>query len=80
MVRDYLSQNVPIDTIVKEICHRCLADSPKSSQGIGCDNMTILIVELKRDGSIASASHSSTAAESNSNNKASDAGESVDEI
>ncbi len=55
---------MPLDTIVKEICHRCLADSPKSSQGIGCDNMTILIVELKRDGSFNSASHSTNVVDS----------------
>jgi hypothetical protein len=34
-------------TITSELLHHCLADDTAKSQGIGCDNMTFLLVLLK---------------------------------
>lgn len=31
----------------------CLANDPKEARGVGCDNMTIVVVELKHDGEAA---------------------------
>ena len=37
----------PLTEISEDVCDRCLASDVASSGGIGCDNMTIIIVELK---------------------------------
>eukprot|EP01071_Lankesteria_metandrocarpae_P003887 Lankesteria_metandrocarpae@DN3245_c0_g1_i1.p1 len=35
-----------LSTICEEVCDRCLANNPLTSEGIGCDNMTLMIVTL----------------------------------
>jgi protein phosphatase 2C family protein 2/3 len=47
---DYVSQRLgrsPLQTVTEEVCDRCLAPDVASSQGLGCDNMTIIIVTLR---------------------------------
>eukprot|EP00914_Ancora_sagittata_P017375 GHVO01034253.1.p1 GENE.GHVO01034253.1~~GHVO01034253.1.p1 ORF type:complete len:643 (+),score=114.07 GHVO01034253.1:100-1929(+) len=34
--------------ICEDVCDRCLAENPVQSEGIGCDNMTVLILDLKQ--------------------------------
>ncbi|OMJ96243.1 hypothetical protein SteCoe_206 [Stentor coeruleus] len=41
-------KNKPLGTIAEETLDRCLAPDIASSGGLGCDNTTIVIVELKR--------------------------------
>lgn len=36
-----------MEAITHDVMKRCLADDPKVSQGIGGDNMTFLVVNLK---------------------------------
>ncbi|OMJ79224.1 hypothetical protein SteCoe_20828 [Stentor coeruleus] len=47
---DFIAQrikNKPLNVIVEEVLDRCLAPDIASSGGLGCDNTTIVIVELK---------------------------------
>ncbi len=37
---------VQLSRICEEICDRCLASNTVEAEGIGCDNMTILIVQV----------------------------------
>ena len=41
-------KNKPIEQIAEDVLDRCLAPDIASSGGLGCDNTTIVIVELKR--------------------------------
>ena len=34
--------------VAEELCDRCLAKSVTENDGLGCDNMTIIIVGLKQ--------------------------------
>jgi len=45
-VGDCLSQGFPLATICEKLCDKCLAPDTKGN-GIGCDNMTVVIVTLK---------------------------------
>ena len=45
-VRDRLRQGVPLAQICEQACDFCLAPSTEGS-GIGCDNMSIVVVQLK---------------------------------
>lgn len=40
---------MPLEMIHTEILEHCLADDPKYTKGVGCDNMTIIIVLLNVD-------------------------------
>ena len=51
--------------IVREVCKRCLANDPKTTAGIGGDNMTCLLVLLDHVNSI-NATSSSGKKEANS--------------
>eukprot|EP01039_Chlorochromonas_danica_P011095 gene11094-12358_t len=42
-----LASDMPFNTIIEQILHSCLADEPRRSEGIGADNMTCLIVDLR---------------------------------
>ena len=42
-----LEQNRDLKTICSELLDACLASSPTETQGIGCDNMTAIIVKMK---------------------------------
>ena len=33
--------------ITEDICDRCLASDVASSGGLGCDNMTVIVIALK---------------------------------
>jgi hypothetical protein len=41
-----LDQGLDCAAITKEVLHHCLAKDTSSSQGVGCDNMTFLLVLL----------------------------------
>ena len=45
-VRDRLRQGVSLAQICEQACDFCLAPSTEGS-GVGCDNMSIVIVQLK---------------------------------
>lgn len=38
--------SIQLSRICEEICDECLAPNPVESEGIGCDNMTLMIVQL----------------------------------
>ncbi|EEA07283.1 protein phosphatase 2C, putative [Cryptosporidium muris RN66] len=38
--------SIQLSKICEEICDECLAPNPVESEGIGCDNMTMMIVQL----------------------------------
>lgn len=46
-VSQRLEQNRDLKTISSELLDACLASNPSETQGIGCDNMTAIIVKLK---------------------------------
>lgn len=46
-VRPRLKNATKISAIVEELLDRCVASDPKETQGLGCDNMTCVIVDLK---------------------------------
>ncbi|KAI0927082.1 hypothetical protein AcW1_007566 [Taiwanofungus camphoratus] len=46
VIRLLISQGKQISEICEEICELCLAPDTNSGAGIGCDNMTILIVAI----------------------------------
>jgi serine/threonine protein phosphatase PrpC len=37
-----------ISDIVEELLDKCMSPDPKETQGLGCDNMTCVVVELKK--------------------------------
>ena len=47
-VRARLKNEKRLSKICEEIMNNCIADDPKKTQGIGGDNMTCIIVTLKR--------------------------------
>ncbi|KAI0761953.1 PP2C-domain-containing protein [Trametes elegans] len=47
VVRLLISQGRKLDSIVEEICELCLAPDTTTGAGVGCDNMTIMIVALR---------------------------------
>lgn len=46
-VSERLVQNKDLKAVAGELLDACLASSPSETQGIGCDNMTAIIVKLK---------------------------------
>lgn len=46
-VKSRLSTGMPMQQIVESMLHDCLAENPRKTQGIGGDNMTCLIVDLR---------------------------------
>ena len=46
-VSQRLEQNRDLKAVAGELLDACLASSPSETQGIGCDNMTAIIVKLK---------------------------------
>lgn len=46
-VSERLEQNRDLKTISSELLDACLASNPSETQGVGCDNMTAIIVRLK---------------------------------
>jgi protein phosphatase 1G len=36
-----------LEQIIMDVMKRCLADDPRKSQGIGGDNMTFMIVQIR---------------------------------
>jgi hypothetical protein len=46
-VRVRLQRGESLETITRAALQHCLADNPTSTQGIGADNMTFLVVALK---------------------------------
>lgn len=42
-----LAAGKPVSTVAEELLDACLADDPRKSAGIGGDNFTCLIVQLK---------------------------------
>lgn len=45
-VRKRLTNSIPLSDITAELVDACMAADPKETRGIGCDNMTALIVQL----------------------------------
>lgn len=37
----------PLSEICGELLDKCLAEDPKTTRGVGCDNMTIMVVDLR---------------------------------
>ncbi|ORM42075.1 putative protein phosphatase 2C 58 [Babesia sp. Xinjiang] len=35
--------------VCEELCDECLSNNPSESEGVGCDNMTVIIVQLNKD-------------------------------
>ncbi|GFE52633.1 phosphatase 2C domain-containing protein [Babesia ovis] len=35
--------------VCEELCDECLSNNPSESEGVGCDNMTVIIVQLSKD-------------------------------
>jgi serine/threonine protein phosphatase PrpC len=48
MVREMLKTNMPLKDILSEIFDACLSPHPSANEGLGCDNMTCIIVKLKK--------------------------------
>jgi serine/threonine protein phosphatase PrpC len=46
-VRPRLDHCTEISSVTQSLLNRCLASSPKMSLGIGCDNMTCVVVDLQ---------------------------------
>ena len=46
-VSQRIEQNKDLKVVAGELLDACLASSPSETQGIGCDNMTAIIVKLK---------------------------------
>jgi protein phosphatase 1G len=46
-VRPRLRQKRPVSSIAEELFDHCISDDPKQSSGLGGDNMTAMIVQLK---------------------------------
>ncbi|GIX61924.1 protein phosphatase 2C, putative [Babesia caballi] len=40
---------VRLAKICEELCDECLSTNPSESEGVGCDNMTVVIVQLNKD-------------------------------
>jgi protein phosphatase 1G len=47
-VRERLTPGRKPSAVVEELLDHCLAKDPKEAQGIGCDNMTGIIVRFNR--------------------------------
>eukprot|EP00747_Dinoflagellata_sp_TGD_P225999 gnl/TRDRNA2_/TRDRNA2_99822_c1_seq2.p1 gnl/TRDRNA2_/TRDRNA2_99822_c1~~gnl/TRDRNA2_/TRDRNA2_99822_c1_seq2.p1 ORF type:complete len:406 (-),score=81.58 gnl/TRDRNA2_/TRDRNA2_99822_c1_seq2:120-1337(-) len=45
-VRLRLARGATIATIIEELLDECISKDPKATQGLGCDNMTCLVVQL----------------------------------
>eukprot|EP00128_Syssomonas_multiformis_P018928 Colp12_sorted_trinity150504_noHs@35541 len=52
-VRKRISQQVELEKIAEELMDACLAPENRFAGGVGCDNMTVLIVAFTPDGSYA---------------------------
>ena len=48
-VKERLDQGMDVHQVVHEVCNRCVANDPRTSTGIGSDNMTCLIVLLNQN-------------------------------
>ena len=46
-VRERLLEGKSLEEITKDVMKRCIASDPKKTQGIGGDNMTFLVVNLR---------------------------------
>ena len=46
-IYDRLKQNLPLTTIVEQLLDRCLASDVTTSGGLGCDNMTCVLLRFK---------------------------------
>ena len=47
-VRERIAKGAALEEIVREIFDECIADDPKTTGGLGGDNMTAIIVRLKK--------------------------------
>jgi hypothetical protein len=47
-VSQRLDKGLDVATITKEVLHHCLASDTASAAGVGCDNMTFLLVLLNQ--------------------------------
>eukprot|EP00744_Colponema_vietnamica_P001408 GILI01002328.1.p1 GENE.GILI01002328.1~~GILI01002328.1.p1 ORF type:complete len:338 (+),score=109.19 GILI01002328.1:70-1083(+) len=47
-VRERLNRGMKVSSIVNEIFDRCISPDPSATTGVGCDNMTCVIVVFKR--------------------------------
>jgi serine/threonine protein phosphatase PrpC len=47
-VRMQRRRGASISEIVEELLDKCISPDPKETQGLGCDNMTCVIVDLKK--------------------------------
>jgi protein phosphatase 1G len=48
-IADKLAKGVPPADAACALLDRCLATDPKSARGVGCDNMTAIVVQLSHD-------------------------------
>ncbi|EDO05165.1 Protein phosphatase 2C family protein [Babesia bovis T2Bo] len=51
---DYPDGKKPDDStflakVCEELCDECLSSNPSESEGVGCDNMTVIVVQLSKD-------------------------------
>jgi protein phosphatase 1G len=51
LVDELLKSGLPLADVASAVVDRCLAADPKDSFGVGCDNMTCIVIDFqKRDG------------------------------
>jgi protein phosphatase 1G len=48
-IQDKLAKGVPPADAACALLDRCLATDPKSARGVGCDNMTAIVIQLHHD-------------------------------
>lgn len=46
-MKEGLLNDLSLEEITRNVLKECLADDPRKTQGIGGDNMTFLVVQLK---------------------------------
>ncbi len=47
-IKERMEANVPLKNICEEIADECLSPDPKATQGLGADNITCMIVDLRK--------------------------------
>lgn len=50
-VRARLQSGIAPTDVASQLLDACLATDPKEARGVGCDNMTAIVVQLQRGGS-----------------------------
>jgi protein phosphatase 1G len=62
-VRERLADGAAPTDVACQLLDACLASDPKEARGVGCDNMTAIVVQLRRGGAGAGSAGAPAAAE-----------------